>query len=74
MASRLRRLDPGILLRAATPTRRIARGRGARFLLVAALLRYFGTPVRASIEERLTLVTTGFAAMVVLGFVALRYL
>lgn len=48
--------------------------RGARFLLVAALLRYFGTPARASIEERLTLVTTGFAAMVVLGFVALRYL
>jgi len=48
--------------------------RGARFLLVAALLRFFGTPIRTFIERRLTLVTTSFAAMIVLGFVALRYL
>lgn len=48
--------------------------RGARFLLVAALLRAFGSPIRRFIEERLTLVTTAFAAAVVLGFVALRYL
>lgn len=48
--------------------------RGARFLLVAALLRFFGTPIRAFIEERLTLVTTSFATLVVLGFVVLRYL
>ncbi|MFO1072659.1 MAG: YqaA family protein [Geminicoccaceae bacterium] len=48
--------------------------RGARFFLVAALLRYFGTPIRSFIEQRLTLVTTGFAALIVLGFVALRYL
>ena len=34
----------------------------------------FGTPIRSFIEQRLTLVTTGFAALVVLGFVALRYL
>lgn len=48
--------------------------RGARFFLVAALLRRFGAPVRAFIERRLTLVTTSAAAAVVLGFVALRYL
>ena len=48
--------------------------RGLRFFLVAGLLRQFGTPVRSFIEERLTLVTTGFAALVVLGFVALRFL
>ena len=48
--------------------------RGLRFFLVAGLLRQFGTPVRSFIEQRLTLVTTGFAALVVLGFVALRFL
>lgn len=48
--------------------------RGARFLLVAGLLRYFGTPIRTFIEQRLTLVTTSFALMIVAGFVALRYL
>ena len=48
--------------------------RGARFFLLAALLRYFGEPIRTFIERRLTLVTTGFAALIVLGFVALRYL
>lgn len=48
--------------------------RGARFFLVAALLRWYGTPIRDFIEARLTLVTTGFAALVVLGFVSLRYL
>ena len=48
--------------------------RAARFFLVAALLRYFGAPIKSFIEQRLTLVTTSFAAMIVLGFVALRYL
>ena len=48
--------------------------RGARFFLLAALLRYFGEPIRTFIERRLTLVTTGFAGLIVLGFVALRYL
>jgi membrane protein YqaA with SNARE-associated domain len=47
--------------------------RGARFFLVAALLRYFGSPIRSFIEQRLTLVTTSFAVAVVLGFVVLRY-
>ena len=48
--------------------------RGLRFFLVAGLLRRFGAPIRDFIEERLTLVTTGFAALVVLGFLVLRYL
>jgi membrane protein YqaA with SNARE-associated domain len=48
--------------------------RGARFFLVAALLSWFGTPIRGFIERRLTLVTTAFVAFVVGGFVVVRYL
>jgi membrane protein YqaA with SNARE-associated domain len=48
--------------------------RGARFFLVAALLRAFGTPVRDFIERRLTLVTSLLAAGVVGGFLVLRLL
>jgi hypothetical protein len=48
--------------------------RGARFFLVAALLRAFGPPLRTFIERYLTLVTTGFALLIVGGFVALRYI
>ena len=44
-----------------------------RFLL-AFLLRRFGPPIRDFIERRLTLVTTGAAAAIVLGFVALKFL
>jgi membrane protein YqaA with SNARE-associated domain len=48
--------------------------RGARFFLVAALLRLFGAPVRAFIERRLTLVTSLLAAGVIGGFLLLRLL
>ena len=48
--------------------------RGARFFLLAFLLRRYGLPIRDFIERRLTLVTTGAAAGIVVGFVALRYL
>jgi membrane protein YqaA with SNARE-associated domain len=48
--------------------------RGARFFLVAAVLRRWGAPVRDFVERRLTLVTTGIAAAVVAGFVVLRFL
>ena len=48
--------------------------RGARFFLVAALLRSFGTPVRDFIERRLTLVTSLLAAGVIGGFLVLRFL
>jgi membrane protein YqaA with SNARE-associated domain len=48
--------------------------RGARFFLVAGLLRIFGQPIRDFIEKRLTLVTTAFLVVLVGGFLALRYL
>ena len=48
--------------------------RSIRFFLVAALLWWFGDPVREFIERRLTLVTTMFAVCLVGGFVVLRYL
>src|SRR5215469_6470176 len=48
--------------------------RGARFFLVAALLRLFGTPIRDFIERRLTLVTSMLAAGIVGGFLVLRLL
>jgi membrane protein YqaA with SNARE-associated domain len=48
--------------------------RGLRFFLVAALLYFFGEPIRDFIERRLTLVTTAFIVLVVGGFVALKYL
>jgi membrane protein YqaA with SNARE-associated domain len=48
--------------------------RGARFFIVAALLRAFGVPVRDFIERRLTLVTSMVAVGIVGGFVVLRLL
>lgn len=48
--------------------------RGARFYLVAALLKYFGPPIRDFVERRLTLVTTVFVVGLVGGFIAVRYL
>ena len=48
--------------------------RAMRFYLVAGLLYYFGEPVRAFIEKHLTLVTTGFVALLIGGFLAVRYL
>lgn len=48
--------------------------RGARFFLLAFLLRRFGPPIHLFIEKRLGLVTTGAAAAVVAGFLALKVL
>jgi membrane protein YqaA with SNARE-associated domain len=48
--------------------------RGARFFLVAALLWKYGEPIRAFIEERLTLVARAFLIALIGGFVAFRYL
>jgi len=47
--------------------------RGARFFLEAELLRIYGEPIRGFIEERLTLVTTGFLAAIVGGFFIAKY-
>lgn len=48
--------------------------RSLRFFLVAALLRWFGEPIRLFIERRLTLVTSAFVIILIGGFVLLRYL
>lgn len=48
--------------------------RSLRFFLVAALLWRFGEPIRLFIEERLMLVTSLFAAALVGGFLAIRFL
>ncbi len=48
--------------------------RAMRFFLVAGLLYFFGEPIRAFIEKRLTLVTTVFVVLLVGGFVAVKYL
>lgn len=48
--------------------------RSLRFFLVAALLWRFGEPIRLFIEERLMLVTSLFVALLVGGFLAVRYL
>jgi membrane protein YqaA with SNARE-associated domain len=47
--------------------------RGARFFLVAALLRQFGAPIQAFIERRLTLVTFVILAAIIGGYALLRY-
>ena len=46
--------------------------RAIRFYLVAALLYWFGEPVRTFIEKRLTLVTTAFAVALIGGFLAIK--
>ena len=48
--------------------------RGARFFVVAALLRRYGEPVRAFIEQRLTLITTAVAASFVAVLLVLKFL
>jgi membrane protein YqaA with SNARE-associated domain len=48
--------------------------RAMRFFLVAGLLYWFGEPIRDFIEKRLTLVTTVVVGLVVVGFVAVKYL
>lgn len=49
-------------------------GRAARFFIVAALLRQFGTPIRTFIERWLGLVFTLFMVALVGGFAVLRAL
>ncbi len=48
--------------------------RSMRFYLVAALLYWFGEPIRDFIERRLSLVTTAFLVALIGGFVAVKYL
>lgn len=48
--------------------------RGARFFLVAGLLRAYGEPIRAFIEKRLTLLFFAFLILLIGGFAAIKYL
>jgi membrane protein DedA with SNARE-associated domain len=48
--------------------------RGARFFLLAALLWYFGEPIRRFIERNLPALTVVFCVMLFAGFLVLRYL
>jgi membrane protein YqaA with SNARE-associated domain len=67
IASGAAKFDFGVFMAASAVTR------GARFFLVAALLRLWGEPVRTFIERRLTLVTTGLALGIAGGFLALKF-
>ena len=48
--------------------------RAGRFFIVAALLYAFGAPIRDFIEKRLGLMTVVFVALLLGGFLAVRYL
>lgn len=48
--------------------------RGARFFIIAALLKRFGEPVQAFIEERLNLFAWGFLILLVGGFAIVAWL
>lgn len=48
--------------------------RGLRFFLVAGLLYFVGPPIRTFIERRLGLVFTVFVAVLIGGFVAVRFI
>jgi membrane protein YqaA with SNARE-associated domain len=68
IASGVAHFDPVVFLLASIATR------GARFFLVAALLRRFGPPIRGFVEKNLTAVATTALLLIVGGFVALKYL
>jgi membrane protein YqaA with SNARE-associated domain len=48
-------------------------GRGARFFLVAGLIRAFGPRVRTFIDERFELLTVAFTVLLVGGFLVIKY-
>jgi membrane protein YqaA with SNARE-associated domain len=48
--------------------------RGARFFIVAALIKKFGPQIQPVIEKRLALFTLILVAVIVAGFVALKFL
>jgi membrane protein YqaA with SNARE-associated domain len=51
-----------------------ALGRSARFFLVATSIYFFGPSVRSFVEKRLELMTIVLFVLLVLGFVAIKYL
>jgi uncharacterized membrane protein YdjX (TVP38/TMEM64 family) len=48
-------------------------GRGARFFLVAGLIRAFGPRVRDFIDQRFELLTVAFTVLLVGGFLVIKY-
>ena len=48
-------------------------GRGGRFFLLATALYYFGAPIRRLIEERFGLMTSAAFALLIGGFLALKF-
>lgn len=48
--------------------------RGARFFVVAALLKWFGPPLRGFLERYFNLVTVAFMVLLIGGFVAIKYI
>ncbi len=61
-------LDPAVFMIASVISR------AARFFLVAALLWWFGPPIRTFIEKNLPVLTVLFFVLLFAGFVAVRYL
>ena len=51
-----------------------ALSRGLRFFVIALLIRYFGESARTFLEKRFNLVVSGAFVLMVLGFIALKYL
>lgn len=49
-------------------------GRGARFFLVAALLWWFGAPIKAFVEKYFNLLTLVFGVLIVGGFLIMKWL
>lgn len=49
-------------------------GRGARFLIVAGILRLFGAPVRRTLETHFDTAALAFVVLLIGGFVVLRLL
>jgi membrane protein YqaA with SNARE-associated domain len=50
-----------------------ALSRGARFFLVAGLIRAFGEPIREFIEKYFNLLTIAFVVLLVLGFLSVSF-
>lgn len=48
--------------------------RGLRYTLVSSLLYFFGAPVQAIIEKYMEVALVAFLLLVVLGFIAVRYI
>jgi membrane protein YqaA with SNARE-associated domain len=49
-------------------------GRGLRFMLEAGLVYYFGASIRAFLDRYITPLSWGFGFLIVIGFVALKFL